>query len=173
MYASKLFDIIKGHLPCTHAYADDTQLYFSFRPDTTSSQSDAVDAMERCVSAIICWMIEDKLKVNDSKTEFTLIGTRQQLAKVDIKGLVVGDVTISPVTAVKNLGSWFDENMNMGCHINKMSKTLSFHLYNMRRIGKYLSKDSTRTLVHSFITARIDYCNGLLYGLPAAHLNKF
>ena len=59
--------------------------------------------MERCISAIRCWMIKDKLKVNDSKTEFILIGTRQQLAKVDIKGLVVGDATISPVTAVKNL----------------------------------------------------------------------
>ena len=76
------------------------------------------------------------------------------------------------MTAVKNLGSWFDENMNMGCHINKMCKTLSFHLYNIRRIRKYLSKDSTQTLVHAFITARIDYCNGLPYGLPAAHLNK-
>ena len=47
-----------------------------------------------------------------------------------------------------------------------------FPLYNIRRIRKSLSKDSTRTLVHAFITARIDYCNGLLYGLPAAHLNK-
>mgnify|MGYP000126220249 CR=1 FL=1 len=139
---------------------------------TTSSQSDAVDVMEPCVSAIRYWMIKDKLKVNDSKTEFILIGTRQQLAKVDIKGLVVGDATINPVTAVKNLGSWFDENMNMGCHINNMCKTLSFHLYNIRRIRKYLSKDSTRTLVHAFITARIDYCNGLLYGLTAARLNK-
>ena len=110
MYASKLFDIIKGHLPRTHAYADDSQLCLSFKPDTTSSQSDAVDAMGRCISAIRCWMIKDKLKVNDGKTGFILIGTRQQLAKVDIKGLVVGDATISPaVTAVKNLGSWFDE----------------------------------------------------------------
>ena len=62
-----------------------------------------MDAMERCNSAIRCWMIKYKLKVNDSKIEFIQIGTRQQLAKVDIKGLVVGDATISPVTAVKNL----------------------------------------------------------------------
>ena len=96
-------------------------------------------------------MIKDKLKVHDSKTEFKLIGTRQQLAKVDIKGLVIGDATISPVTAVKNLGSWFDENMNMGCHIHKMCKTLSFHLYNIRRIRKYLSKDSTGIDRHSFM----------------------
>ena len=87
MYASELINIIKGHLPCTHAYPDDTQSYLSFKPDTTCSQSDAVVTME----------------VNDSKTEFILIGTRQQLAKVDIKRLVVGDATISPVTAVKNL----------------------------------------------------------------------
>ena len=90
--------------------------------------------MERCISAIRCWMIKDKLKVNDCKTEFILIRTRQQLPKVDIKGLVVGDATISLVTAVKNLGSWFDEKMHMGCHINKMCKTLSFHLYNIRLI---------------------------------------
>ena len=62
--------------------------------------------------------------------------------------------------------------MNMGCHINKMCKTLLFHLYSTRRIRKYLSKDSTQTLVDAFITARIDYCNGLLHGLPAARLNK-
>ena len=35
-----------------------------------------------------------------------------------------------------------------------------------------LTKDSTQTLVHAFITARNDYCNGLLCGLPTAHLNK-
>ena len=30
------------------------------------------------------WMIEDKLRLNDSKTEFMIVGTRQQLAKVNI-----------------------------------------------------------------------------------------
>ena len=62
--------------------------------------------------------------------------------------------------------------MNMGCHIKKMCKTLLFHLYNTRRIRKYLSKDSKQTLVHAFVTVRIDYCNGLPYGLAAAHLNE-
>ena len=42
----------------------------------------------------------------------------------------------------------------------------------MRRIKKYLSRDSLITLVHAFITSRLDYCNGLLFGLPKAQIAK-
>ena len=43
---------------------------------------------------------------------------------------------------------------------------------NIRRIRKYLSKQSTETLIHAFVSSRVDYCNSLLYGLPAYQLNK-
>ena len=49
IYPSKLFEVIKYHLPQAHAYADDTQLYLSFSPDSTTNQADAVVAMERCI----------------------------------------------------------------------------------------------------------------------------
>ena len=45
-------------------------------------------------------------------------------------------------------------------------------MYNLRRIRKYLSKDNTKTLIHAFISSRVDYCNSLLYGLPEYQLNK-
>ena len=47
-----------------------------------------------------------------------------------------------------------------------------YFLYDLRRIRKYLSKDNTKTLVHAFISSRIDYCNSLLCGLPEYQLNK-
>ena len=47
-----------------------------------------------------------------------------------------------------------------------------YHLHNIGRIRKFLSPDDTKSLVHAFITSRIDYCNSLLYGLPACQLNK-
>ena len=37
IYSSKLFEVIKYHLPQAHAYADDTQLYLSFSPDSATN----------------------------------------------------------------------------------------------------------------------------------------
>ena len=57
-------------------------------------------------------------------------------------------------------------------HINKTCSSASYYLYNMRRIRKYLSHSVTESLVHGFITSRIDYCNSVLYGLPNSHIMK-
>ena len=110
IYASKLFEVIKNYLSQSHAYVDDTQLYQSFNADSACSQNDAVEAMEQCIQAIRSWMIKDKLRLNNNKTEFMIVGTRKQLAKVNIDGLSVGESIIAPVTSVPNLGSWFDQN---------------------------------------------------------------
>ena len=40
------------------------------------------------------------------------------------------------------------------------------------RIRKYLSNQATQTLCHALIIGRIDYCNSILYGLPAKQIAK-
>ena len=57
-------------------------------------------------------------------------------------------------------------------HINRTCLSAFYYLYHMRRIRKYLSRSVTESLVHAFITSRIDYCNSLLYGLPNSHIMK-
>ena len=172
IYASKLFEVIKNYLPQSHEYADDAQLYLSFNADSACSQNEAVEAMEQCIQAIRSWMIKDKLRLNANKTEFMIIGTIKQLAKVNFDGLSVGENIIAPVTSVRNLRSWFDQNLSMIPHINKICKAASFHIYNIRRIRKYLNNDATQTLVHSIVIGRLDYCNSLLYKVPAVHMSK-
>ena len=54
-------------------------------------------------------MLSDRLKLDDDKTEFIIIG--QQLAKVNIDSLPVSDSTTTPVSEVKNLGTWFDRQL--------------------------------------------------------------
>ena len=119
IYTSKLFDILRSHLPSAHAYADDTQLYMSFKPFDTLSEFEAVAALENCIRDVRAWMKEDMLWLNDGKTKFLLIGSRQQLAKVSIDSIKVGDADIESVSTAKNLGTWLDSHTDMSIHISK------------------------------------------------------
>ena len=66
----------------------------------------------------------------------------------------------------------FDENMTLLPHINNTCKTAFYYIHNIRRIRKYLSVETTRTLVHAVVIGRLDYCNSLLYGLPMKSISK-
>ena len=46
LYSSKLFNIIERHLPNSHCYADDSQIYLSFKPNDLLSQQDAPTALQ-------------------------------------------------------------------------------------------------------------------------------
>ena len=93
------------------------------------------------------------------------MGTRQQLSKVSIQSIKIGQTEVSPVASARNLGTWFDTHLDMGTHITKTCSSAFYYLYNIRHIRKYLSRESTEKLVHAFISSRVDYCNSLLYGI--------
>ena len=57
-------------------------------------------------------------------------------------------------------------------HINNICSLSFYCLYNIRRIRTYLSHQSAISLIHTFSTSKLDYCNSLLYGLPTIHINK-
>lgn len=117
-------------------------------------------------------MLHDNLKLNDEKTEFLIIGTPQQLQKVVSTHIRVGNTIIYPVPVARNLGSWFDSKLSMTNHITKICGPSFYYLYYIRRIRRYLSMKSAESLVHAFISSRLDYCNSLLYGLPNCSLIK-
>ena len=48
-------------------------------------------AIQHCVDDIRNWMTNETLLLNDNKTEFLMIGTKQQLAKVNIDHILIGD----------------------------------------------------------------------------------
>ena len=168
LYSSKLFMIIEKYLSCEHAYADDTLLYLSFKPGSTATEEESIAAMENCIKAIRAWMILDKMKINDIQTEFLIIGTKQQLNKVNIKTLSVGDSGVAPAAMARNLGVLFDENMTLLPHINtcKLHSTISTTLEGSE--NTYMSN----TCSCCSYCSRCDYCNSLLYGLPMKSISK-
>ena len=154
------------------SYADDTQLYLAFSPNVQGDDATAVKAMCDYIMHLRKWMIRDRLMLNDYKTEFLLLGTKQQLAKVDINSITVSESVVNTKPVVRNLGSGFDSQLSMSTHISKLCSSAFFHLHNISRIRKFLSPGEIKSLVHAFVTSRVDYCNSLLYGLPTSQLNK-
>ena len=170
-YASSLFSIFSNHSVSVHAYADDHQLYVPFSPNL-EIQNQAVSCMESCLEDVTSWMISNKLKMNDSKTEFIIIGSHQQLAKTDLTRIRDGESRISAVDDVQNLRVYLDKNMSMKTHIEVKCNTSFCQWYSLRRIRKYLFHQATVTLIHALIFSDIDYCNGLLNGVPKYQIHK-
>jgi hypothetical protein len=101
-----------------------------------------------------------------------ILGTQQQLAKVKIDELCVGNSDIKPVKSLKNLGVIFDQQLKMADHVRHVCKKGHLQLKRIRQIRKYLDRPATEKIVHAFVTSNIDYCNALLYGAPKCVINK-
>ena len=70
MYMYPISSILCHHGINYHISADDTQLYITF---DLSDPSIALENINLCISDIRTWMITNKLKINDSKTEFLVL----------------------------------------------------------------------------------------------------
>ena len=83
------------------------------------ARRDAVIALENCIRDVRAWMRDDKLMLNDDKTEFLIIGTERQLSKVSVDKIKIGQAEVSPASSVRNLGTWFDSHLDMSTHVSK------------------------------------------------------
>ena len=72
----------------------------------------------------------------------------------------------------RNLGVILDTHLSLNDHIATVCKASHFHHRNISNFRKFLTKGSTQILTHTFVSSKLDYCNSLLYGLPAHQLNK-
>ena len=86
-------------------------------------------------------MYHDKLKINDDKTEL-MIGSTQQLLKINPCSIHVGSTDIKPVSEVHNLGSWLDSNFYMCAHISKSCGAAIYCFHNIKRISRFLQKEN-------------------------------
>ena len=113
--------------------------------------------LNNCISDIRVWMIKNKLKINDSKTEFIIF--RSPLLKTYLSGvsISVGDSQISSSPKVSDLGVIFDNCLSLDAHISNICRSTHFHLRNIGRIRTLLTFHATAQLIHALITTRLDF----------------
>ncbi len=64
-------------------------------------------------------------------------------------------------STVKNMGVILDRNLSFENHISHVTKTELFNLINIAKLRNMLTVSDAESLVHAFMTSRLDYCNAL------------
>ena len=172
LYTKDLELIAKKHGFSIHLYADDTQLYLEFNP-----LNEHVSALEvrivNCLTDIKAWMTDNRLKLNQNKTEILTVQSRNNFSSWSVDKLKIGQAEELPTSpVVKSLGVLFDSHLTFEDHINKTIQTCNIHLRNLRLIASKLDFHLKRQLIHCLIFSKLDYCNGLFYGLPDYQIKK-
>ena len=61
--------------------------------------------LQSCITGVSAWMDQSKLKLNPSKTEFLLIGSKSQRQKfINLLPRAVLDNKMNPADSARNLG---------------------------------------------------------------------
>ena len=115
--------------------------------------------------------ISSLLKLNKDKTELLVISAKHLPGPLLHEISVAGE-TIHSVHKARNIGTMFDSHFCFNDHVTNICKSSFYHLRNISYIRKYLSAATTELLVHMFVSSKLDYCNSLLYGLPAYTIKK-
>ena len=126
--------ILKYHKIGYHVYADDTQLYISFK---CKQPLEAILKVNSCLSDIRRWMITNKLKINDSKTEFIVFRSPQ--LRCDLSGLSVnvGESEITQSSKVRDLGVTFDKFSTLMIILLLYVEALIFISETLEKLGIY------------------------------------
>ena len=133
-------DICRKHQIYFHAYVDDMQNHPSFKPTTSGNKELCRSNPEACISELWVWMCTNLLKLNDNKTEFILIGTRNILNMCGKMQITISDDTIDNVDSVKNLGIHFAKHLKNTIHINKLSSALFYIIKSIARVCQLLDQ---------------------------------
>ena len=118
-------------------------------------------------------MRASRLRLNPTKTQVMWLGSSQLIKQVDITDISVLSSQVKVVDTARDLGVLIDSQlMSLSAHVAALCRSGYYQLRQLRPIVRSLTTEAVRTLVHAFISCRLDYCKSLLYGLSDNLIKK-
>ena len=163
LYYAPLSSLIETHSVSNPSFANDTRLLHSCPPDQIHA---TVLTMQSYISDMKTWMTQNKLKLNDNKTEDLLIkSNRTTFPDAQPTSLRVCSTDILFTTCARSPG-FMISNMSLDKHISNVCRCAYVEIRRTSSLRQYLTVEATTTLVCAFVLSKLDYCNSLLSGCP-------
>lgn len=147
-----------------HLYADDTQIYFEFKP---SKLNDAIIRMNEVLLNVEFWCFSNEVIINASKSKAIIIGRNKLIPDSD---LFINGSPIEWCDSVRNLGLQMNSSLNSSDHIEIISNQI-FATVSMLRQSKFIVSEKMRLhLVKTLVLPRILYCNPIYQFATASNM---
>ena len=145
------------HAPDAHVtqYADDTQILMS---DIKHNLPSLIQRMESTLTSLASWFHAHGLKLNASKTEILLLGTRQNTRDLSPVSVRVSGETVQESPCVRNLGVLFDRHLTWDAHVSDVVRKCVGLLIGLRHLRRYLPRHVMLTIVQGLVISRVRYC---------------
>ena len=85
---------------------------------------------------------------------------------------VIDSVSVAPITSVRRLGVQLDSELTLTSHVSLTVSSCFYQLRRLKAARRSLPLASAKTLVSSFVTSRLDYCNGVLAGITQRQIDR-
>ena len=135
-------------------FADDTQIA------TASHDIEVItETLNNDLNNVASWLSANKLTLNNSKTEYMIIGSKKRLGLVACDPIInVGNLKINRVETTKSLGLMIDESLKWSAHVDHIFKKVASGLAILRKVREILDFDTLIIIYQSIIQPYFDYC---------------
>ena len=121
LYSAPLSSLTETHSVSNKSFTYEKQLLNSCPPDQIKT---TVLAMQTCISDVKTWITQNKLKLDDDKTEAFLIKSdRTSFPNTQPTSLRVGSANIPLTTCAGNLGFMISDNISLDKHISNACRS--------------------------------------------------
>ena len=165
LYSSTLGGVVTPSGNDIHGFADDHAIKNSFVAKY-QNEANSIKSFEDCLISTREWMNENRLKMNTTKTELILLGSRQQLAKCKTSSMdVCGDI-VKRSKSIKYLGAHLDETLSLREFVTHKCKIATMNIYKIINVRHQLTTEACKTFMQGLVLVHLDYSNAILSGLP-------
>ena len=170
LYATPVSDIMNYYSLHRESFSDNTQLHQSAH---ITELDQLISRIQDCITDLKTWMIYNKLRLNDDKTELMLATPKRFHNHSSLPpSMQCSQVDISFSPSVRSLGVVLVQTLSFKQHVLNICIVAYLELHRISTIHHYLSVDATKTLICAFVLSRIEYCNFLLAGIPKYLLDR-